>query len=225
MKKITGTFLFVMLSIISPLQRLYAQDPITLIIKEGVTKVIKAVDLKIQRLQNETIWLQNAQKVVENKLSKLKLEEITSWIQRQKELYSQYYDELKQVKTVLFYYHNIKDVIDQQAALIKEYKRVYTGVKLDKHFTPDEIEYIGKVYKGIMDESVRNIDQLMLVIKSFTTQMSDAQRLELINKAAIAMQQNFDNLKSFNEKNIQLAMQRGKDVRNITVVKKLYGIQ
>ena len=29
-----------------------AQDPITLIIKEGITKVIVAVDLKIQRLQN-----------------------------------------------------------------------------------------------------------------------------------------------------------------------------
>ena len=45
----------------------YGQIPVLEIIKEGITKVIVAVDLKIQRLQNETIWLQNAQKVLENK--------------------------------------------------------------------------------------------------------------------------------------------------------------
>src|SRR5688572_10980502 len=50
--------------------------PILEVIKQGVVKVIRAVDLKIQRLQNETIWLQHAQKVMENTLSKLKLEEI-----------------------------------------------------------------------------------------------------------------------------------------------------
>ena len=55
-----------------------AQDPITLIIKEGIKKVIVAVDLKIQRLQTKTIWLQNAQKVIENAMSKLKLNQITN---------------------------------------------------------------------------------------------------------------------------------------------------
>ena len=64
-----------------------AQLPIAQIIKEGIKKVIVAVDLKIQRLQTKTIWLQNAQKVVENKMSKLKLKEISDWVQKQKDLY------------------------------------------------------------------------------------------------------------------------------------------
>jgi hypothetical protein len=50
-----------------------AQIPLAEVIKAGVKKVVKAVDLKVQRLQNKTIWLQNAQKVLENKLSKLRL--------------------------------------------------------------------------------------------------------------------------------------------------------
>ena len=53
-----------LLSIVWVSNKAVAQDPITLIIKEGITKVIVAVDLKIQRLQNETIWLQNAQKTL-----------------------------------------------------------------------------------------------------------------------------------------------------------------
>jgi hypothetical protein len=52
-----------------------------------VKKVIVAIDLKIQRLQTKTVWLQNAQKVVENTMSKLKLDEITDWVQKQKDLY------------------------------------------------------------------------------------------------------------------------------------------
>ena len=68
-----------------------AQIAVLEVIKAGVKKVIRAVDLKVQRLQNETIWLQNAQKVLENQLSKLKLTEIADWTERQKELYSDYY--------------------------------------------------------------------------------------------------------------------------------------
>ena len=68
----------------------HAQFDIIDIIRAGIKKVIVAVDLKIQKLQNKTIWLQNAQKVIENQLSKLKLTEIGDWANRQKDLYQDY---------------------------------------------------------------------------------------------------------------------------------------
>lgn len=49
---------FVLIGSIVPINKALAQDPITLIIKEGIKKVIKAVDLQIQRQQNKVIWLQ-----------------------------------------------------------------------------------------------------------------------------------------------------------------------
>ncbi|MEP0711380.1 hypothetical protein [Algoriphagus sp.] len=64
-----------------------AAIPIVEIIKAAVKKVIVAVDLQIQRQQNKVIWLQNAQKVLENTMSKLKLDEISSWTEKQRELY------------------------------------------------------------------------------------------------------------------------------------------
>ena len=60
------------------------QDPISLIIKEAVKKAIKQIDLQMQRLQNKTIWLQNAQKTVENKKSELKMNEIKDWVEKQR---------------------------------------------------------------------------------------------------------------------------------------------
>src|SRR5689334_3141587 len=83
----------------SPMPYLCAQDPVTEAIKQGVIKVIKAIDLRIQRIQNQTIWLQNAQKVIENKMSELKLSEIRDWVEKQRKLYADYFDELWKIKS------------------------------------------------------------------------------------------------------------------------------
>src|SRR5687768_6820027 len=97
----TRKFIFIMiagtLSMLFIPEQSQAAIPIAQIIKEAVKKVIKAVDLLIQRMQNEVIKLQNAQKVLENKLSELKLKEIAEWTEKHRKLYQEYYDELWRV--------------------------------------------------------------------------------------------------------------------------------
>ncbi len=66
-----------------------------------IRKVIKAIDLKVQRLQNETLFLQHAQKIIENKLHQLKLAELSGWTNKQRELYVQYFGELQQIKSAI----------------------------------------------------------------------------------------------------------------------------
>lgn len=212
-------------SFIFPGQSLNAQIPILDIIKAGVKKVIKAVDLKIQRLQNKTIWLQNAQKTLENKMQQLKLGEISGWVEKQRQLYANYYEELWKVKSAISYYRQVKDIIGKQLRLVDEYKRTYAMFKKDKHFTKSEIDYIEKVYSGILDESLKNLDQLLLVVNAFATQMSDAKRLEYIDEAANKMEDNLTDLRQFNNQNIGLSLQRSKDQYEINMVKSMYGIK
>jgi flagellin-specific chaperone FliS len=209
----------------APLKRANAQDAISIIIKKAITKVIKAVDLKIQRLQTKTIWLQNAQKVIENTMSKLKLTEITDWVEKQRVLYKNYFEELGKVKLALNYYHKVKEITELQLALVREYKKSFDGIKQDAHFTADEVIYIAGVYTGIIDESLKNLDGLDLVINSFITQMSDEKRMEIIDRVKQAVQKNYDDLRSFSGQNIQLSLARAKDEREILVVKNLYGLQ
>lgn len=211
--------------IVAPFHKVKAQDPITLIIKEGITKVIKAVDLKIQRLQTRTIWLQNAQKVIENTMSKLKLDEITDWVEKQRVLYKDYFEELQKVKAVLTYYHKVKEITELQLALVKEYKRSFSRIKQDGHFTVDEVSYMETVYSGIIDESLKNLDGLYLVINSFATQMSDEKRMEIIDGVKNGIQKNYDDLRNFSSQNVQLSLARVKDQNEISVVKNLYGLQ
>jgi len=214
-----------MCCLIMPVQKSAAQIPIVEIIKAGVKKVIKAIDLKIQRLQNKTIWLQNAQKTLENKMQELKLGEISDWVGKQRKLYANYYEELWKVKSAITYYRKVKDIIHKQVQLVGEYKRASALFKQDRHFSADDIEYMENVYSGILDESIKNLDQLYLVINSFVTQMSDAKRLELINVAGNNIEQNLTDMRQFNNQNIRLSLQRAKDQSEINAVKALYGIK
>lgn len=198
--------------------------PILEIVKAVTKKVIKAIDLRIQKLQNKTIWLQNAQKQVENVLSKLKLDEISDWTQKQKDLYKGYYEELAKVKSIITYYQRIKEITKKQTHLVQEYERAWNLFKQDTHFKEREIQYMERVYTGILEESVKNIDQIFLILDSFATQMSDLKRLEIINKAADQIDGNYDDLTMFNQQNILLSLQRAKTEADVKQVKQFYGI-
>lgn len=224
MKKVISIFLMCVLFSMPP-KEAHAVIPIIQIIKEGIKKVIIAVDLQVQRIQNKTIWLQNAQKTLENEMSKLKLDEITGWVQQQKDLYSNYFDELWKVKSILTYYSKVQVIIKQQGQLVDEYSHAWQLTQQDENFTAEELDYIYKVYSGILDESLKNLDQLFLVINAYVTQMSDAERLKIINDAAHNIGENLTDLRQFNQQNIGISLQRSKAKNNISVVKRLYGLE
>lgn len=223
-KIITGLLAGLLLFGPAPLQA-QTPFPIAQIIKAAVVKVIKAVDLAIQRLQNQTIRLQHLQKEIENAMSKLKLKEIAEWGDKQRALFKTYYDELWKVKAAIAYYKRVKDIATNQVQIVKEYKRAYALIKQDKHFTPNELLYIQDVYSGILAESVKNADQLLLVINSFATQMPDSERLKLIAQADENITKNLSHLRQFTNQNIMLSIERSRDEQEQAILKSYYGLQ
>jgi hypothetical protein len=224
MKKKLCVVILCGLTMVIPVQS-RAQDPIVEVIKAAVIKAIKAMDLQIQRLQNATIWLQNAQKTVENTMSKLKLDEISDWVQKQKDLYDNYFDELWRVKNALATYHKVKEIIQMQAQIVTDYKAAYALFRQDRNFTPEEIDRMYRMYSAILESSLKNIDQVYLVINSFATQMTDAKRMEIINRAAENIATNKRDLDQYNEQNKFVSIQRATAKGEIEVIKKLYGLQ
>lgn len=199
--------------------------PILEIVKAVTKKVIKAIDLRIQRLQNKTIWLQNAQKQIENTLSKLKLREISQWTQKQRDLYKGYYEELARVKSAITYYQRIKEITRLQTQLIQQYESTWNLLRQDTHFSAQELAYMQGVYEGMLRESIKNIDQIFLVLDSFATQMSDLKRLEIINTASDHIQANYDDLILFNKQNMLLSLQRARTSHDVKKVREFYGIK
>ena len=225
-KKITIILVLIMLcmTVTPPTHEAQGSIPIAEIIKEAVKKVIKAVDLMIQRLQNKTIWLQNAQKVLENKLSELKLNEIAEWTEKYRKLYEQYYDELWKVRNILSTFQRVRQIMDRQVRLVDEYTKAWKLIQRDDQFTQEELDYIYKIYTGILRESVNNLNQLLLVTNSFKTQMTDAQRLHIISEAGDHIEQNLSDLLTFISNVYQVSLSRARDQSEVDRVKKLYGL-
>lgn len=216
-------FLLLLALIVAPTQKSHAVW--WLVVKAAVKKAIKAADLAIQRQQNKVIWLQNAQKVIENTMSKLKLTEISDWTDRQRNLYKNYFEELNKVKLLITYYQRIREITVTQIALVEEYKRAWNLVRNDKNFTIDEIRDIGRYYDGILRRTIQNLEQLGMVINSFKTQMSDAKRLQIINQVADQVEQNFSDLRRFTAENTAESLKRAHGMQEIEMVKQIYGIQ
>jgi len=200
------------------------QIPVVTVLTTLAKKVINALDLEVQRIQNSTIWLQNVQKELENEMSALKLDEISQWVQKQRDLYSEYYDELWKVKEIISDYDKIKRIVQMQGNIVSEYKNAFALFQKDQHFSKDELDYMLQVYTGILDESLKTAEQLLMVTNDFITQMDDADRLSIIDRSFTAMQKIYNDLKQFNSQNIQLSLQRAAQDNDVESVKKLYGL-
>ncbi len=214
----------VMIAVLSPVQNAQAANPWAAIIKAAVKKVVKAVDLMIQRKQNKVIKLQNAQKAIENTMAKLKLDEISEWVKKQHDLYQQYYKELKKIKSVISYYFKIKEIANKHVKLTEQYQSFWILFQNDNNFTTEEQAYMKDVFEGIMKSSAKNLELLALIVKSFATEMTDAQRLKLIDDVAYKTDQLFDDLSQFNDQSIILSISRSKSRTDILKTKMLYGI-
>src|SRR5665213_2136567 len=127
-----------------------AQFVIADVIKLVVTKVINAIDLAVQQVQNKTIVLQNAQKELENTMSELQLNDIADWVEKQRKLYADYYQELWEVKQVISDYDKVKSIVQMQSRIVSEYNQANSMFRKDKHFTAYELNHMGQVYACLL---------------------------------------------------------------------------
>ena len=224
MKKLLLVIAFMVLCSAMPIQKAQAQIPVVSLITSAIKKVITAIDLKVQQLQNQTIMLQNAEQNLENRMSLGNLNDISGWLNKERNLYQSYYKELATVKTVISDYDEVKRIISQQEEIVWEYKNARSQFSQDKHFSSQELNSMGNVYNGIMQESIRNLDEVLLAVKSFSTQMSDAERLLLVHKASAGMQKNLNDLRQFNNNNITISLERAQGEHDRENIKQLYGL-
>ena len=183
-------------------------DPVSLIL----SKAIKAIDLKVQRLQNQTLVLQQAQQAAEQRLSRTKLEEISSWHRQLSALYAGYYSELKQVKPMISGGTSVRRIfaMQQQVAF------VYGNSQKDPSTKPR--------YDAILNQSRELVQTLQLVL---TRQMAskDAERVTMIGTLKDAMQECLNNMQSLREQETEILSDKKRKQADLRFVKRLYAIQ
>lgn len=216
--------LWLILLLLGAVNAVKAQFVVSAVLNQTVGKIIRAIDLEVQRAQNQTIWLQNTQKAIENEMHQVQLSNLAGIGIQQKNLFTEYYQELFKVKALISDYEQVAHIISRQEQLVALYKSTWASTQRDGHFTAAELQQISAVYSGILAESAENLDQLAKVTNSFQTQMTDGQRMELIEHIAKQVDGNYNDLKKFTNQNIQLSLERSRDQQDVQSIKNLYGI-
>ena len=121
-------------------------------------------------------------------------------------------------------YKRIPYIIDYQKLLVKEYKNAYNRFRNDPHFTPQEIEYLANVYNYLFKASLRNIDDLVMIITATKLRMSDEERMKAIDRIFYDMEGKMGFLRSFNNSTQLLAIQRARAANDVRTLNHLYGI-
>jgi len=195
------------------------------IINAAIKKVIVATDLAIERKQTETIMAQNAEKAEENDMQQSELAGIAGWVEQQRTLFAEYYQELRQVKNVIANYEEVRTMIDKQVRIIAGYREVTITLRLDRHFNVDEVNHAYAVLSGIVSQSEINVKRLTIVITSLLMQMDDAARLQLIDETGSDIDREYKDLVQLSQQYFLLSLQRSKDADEIATTKTLYGIR
>lgn len=181
-------------------------DPVSLL----VAKAIKVIDLKVQRLQHETMVLQRLQATAEQKLSNTKLAEIRRWQDQLQQLYAAYFQEMRIAKTVI----TNSAVVQRAMACYQELIRLYAGVHTTDMGIAHEL-----MRKG------RSAYQSLLKVTADGISMSDGERLQRIEVLYAVIEHSYTGIQSLNEKRQQQLMQEEKRKSGNQQAKKLYGLQ
>ena len=138
-------------------------------------------------------------------------------------LHEAFLDALMQVSPTVRKYKKIGEIIIFQTQLVQEYKSAFRKFDASNLFNANEIKYMDNVYTNLFNKSLQNLDELTMVITAGKLRMSDDERLNVIDRLYNDMSDKLVFLRTFNKDNNLLVIQRGREMVDTRVSKKLNG--
>ena len=123
-------------------------------------------------------------------------------------LHRDFLSSLKNVNPKISKYAKVADIIAFQVRIIKETKVTLSGIKEAKQFTAEELDYCKQVFDNLLDECVKTVDELIMVITTGVLEMKDDERLKRIDKIYTDMQDKYSFCSSVSEEMALLSVQR-----------------
>ncbi len=140
-------------------------------------------------------------------------------------LHHVFLDGLLEVSPLVRKYQRVADIITYQGRILEEQKKALNYFKATGNFTPKEIVYMTGVYRHLLGQSLKNLDELFMVITARQLRMSDNERLRAIDRIFQDMQDKLTFLRSFNNSTKVLSLQRQQEKAQIEISKKISGIE
>lgn len=140
-------------------------------------------------------------------------------------LHEVFLDGLMAVNPAVKNYRKVADIISNQVRIVSEYKSAFNRLKSSGFLNSAELDYIGKVYGNLTDQSLKNLDALLMVVTASKLRMSDAERLQAIDHLYDEGVDQLSFLRAFNNRANVLLLQRQKEQRDIESVRIWQGLK
>ncbi|MXN91737.1 TerB family tellurite resistance protein [Flavobacterium sp. Sd200] len=139
-------------------------------------------------------------------------------------LHEAFLDALLEVSPTVSNYKRVAEIIEMQIKLIDEQGNAFGRYQGSGNFNGDELSYIGRVYDNLVEQSLRNLDELLVVITAGQARMSDNERLEAIDRIYEDMQDKLLFLRDFNNNTTVLSIQRAKERHDVQKMENLHEV-
>lgn len=140
-------------------------------------------------------------------------------------LHRDFLDGLLQVSPAVKQYSKVADIIRVQLKLVKESKAALAEFRGSRQFNLAEIEYLGNVYANLLKESLKMLDEMVMVVTAGKLRMSDDERLQAIDKIYDEVIEQYTFLNEFNNGTAILSLQREKEKMDIDLMRKVHGLK
>jgi len=139
-------------------------------------------------------------------------------------LHEVFLDGLMLVSPEIKKYRRVADIIRDQKNLVSEYKTAFKSFQSSGGLNLSELDYLGRVYQQLLDQSLNSLDELVTVITAGTLRMSDEQRLKAIDRIFADTQDKLMFLRNFNQQAMLLSQQRIRQRAELGDTRSLYNL-
>lgn len=124
------------------------------------------------------------------------------------DLHYDFLSSLKAVNPTIKNSGKVVGIIALQIKIIRESTQAVERIREMNQFTTEETNYCSKVFDNLLEDCLKNLDELFMVISSGDLTMTDDERMKRIDKLYAAMQSKYGFCASFSNEMSLLAIQR-----------------
>ena len=140
-------------------------------------------------------------------------------------LHFNFFDSLKKVNPKIKTWTKVADIIAYQIRIIKDTKQTIKDIKEAHQFTDNELDYCKAVFDNLLEECLKNIDDLVTIITDGGVEMKDDERMKRIDRLYADMQDKYSFTSSFSNEMGILSAERLSEQVEINMSKKINAVQ
>lgn len=140
-------------------------------------------------------------------------------------IHKNFLDGLYAVSPEVRKYRRVIEIINYQLILIRELKAANAYFKKADVFSTSEMSYLAGVYQRLVKSSLRNLEELTMIVTAGQLRMSDDERMKAIDGIHADMEDKVMFLRDFNNQTSVLVLQRVKERNDASYLKKLNGVK